>query len=404
MVDGFYIIGVSIRSSNENGQSVEDMGQLWGRFYAEGISNQIPEKESDAIYSVFMDYDSDYRGKYTALIGHKVSSLDTIPEGMVGKKIVGGTYQKVISKGKMPDAIVESWKNIWEKDAELKRKFKKSDEYASYMRIVEASKKIEPPKFDVDQAWNTFKATQMGQVPKVVPLRPFKQFLRIAAVVAVMMVGSYFYLNSLNETFTTDLAERTEVTLPDTSKVILNADSEITFSEKKWDENRRITLKGEAFFKVAKGEKFTVATENGVVTVLGTQFNIENRNGFFEVSCYEGLVRVSYKGSEQKLHAGSSMVAINGKIMNDKGLTALQPAWMNNESSFKSIPLKYVLAEFERQYDVEVKTKNIDTEQLFTGTFSNTDINLALKSISTPSQIRFTLEDDNVLFYAEKTP
>lgn len=122
-IDSFYIIGVSIRSSNENGQSVEDMGQLWGRFYAEGISNQIPEKESDAIYSVFMDYDSDYRGKYTALIGHKVSSLDTIPEGMVGKKIVGGTYQKVISKGKMPDAIVESWKNIWEKDAELKRKY-----------------------------------------------------------------------------------------------------------------------------------------------------------------------------------------------------------------------------------------------------------------------------------------
>jgi ferric-dicitrate binding protein FerR (iron transport regulator) len=303
----------------------------------------------------------------------------------------------------MQENYLAKWLNNELSEAELSE-FKKSDEYASYMRIVEASKKIEPPKFDVDQAWNTFKATQMGQVPKVVPLRPFKQFLRIAAVVAVMMVGSYFYLNSLNETFTTDLAERTEVTLPDTSKVILNADSEITFSEKKWDENRRITLKGEAFFKVAKGEKFTVATENGVVTVLGTQFNIENRNGFFEVSCYEGLVRVSYKGSEQKLHAGSSMVAINGKIMNDKGLTALQPAWMNNESSFKSIPLKYVLAEFERQYDVEVKTKNIDTEQLFTGTFSNTDINLALKSISTPSQIRFTLEDDNVLFYAEKTP
>jgi len=303
----------------------------------------------------------------------------------------------------MQENYLAKWLNNELSEAELSE-FKKSDEYDSYMRIVEASKKIEPPKFDVDQAWNTFKATQMGQVPKVVPLRPFKQFLRIAAVVAVMMVGSYFYLNSLNETFTTDLAERTEVTLPDTSKVILNADSEITFSEKKWDENRRITLKGEAFFKVAKGEKFTVATENGVVTVLGTQFNIENRNGFFEVSCYEGLVRVSYKGSEQKLHAGSSMVAINGKIMNDKGLTALQPAWMNNESSFKSIPLKYVLAEFERQYDVEVKTKNIDTEQLFTGTFSNTDINLALKSISTPSQIRFTLEDDNVLFYAEKTP
>ena len=81
-----------------------------------------------------------------------------------------------------------------------------------------------------------------------------------------------------------------------------------------------------------------------------------------------------------------------------------EPSWMTNESSFKSIPLKYVLAEFERQYNMVVKTQNIDVEQLFTGTFSNTDINLALESISTPSQIRYTLGDDNVLFYAENTP
>lgn len=303
----------------------------------------------------------------------------------------------------MQENYLAKWLNNELSEEELAT-FKKSAEYASYQRILEASSKMEAPQFNVDHAWDTFKDNQLGNEPKVVRLRPFRQFLRVAAVIAVMLAGSYFYLNTLDETFTTNLAERTEVTLPDNSEIILNADSEVAFSEKNWDKNRNVKLEGEAFFKVAKGKKFTVTTENGAVSVLGTQFNVENRNGFFEVTCYEGLVSVSYNGTDKKLPAGSTFVAINGKIVNTDGLTDVQPSWMTNESSFNSIPLKYVLAEFERQYDMKVKTENIDLELLFTGTFSNTDINLALESISTPSQIRFKLGDDNVLFYAGNTP
>ncbi|MAU25896.1 MAG: histidine kinase [Muricauda sp.] len=303
----------------------------------------------------------------------------------------------------MQENYLAKWLNNELSEEELAA-FKKSPEYASYQRIVEASNKLEAPEFDVEQAWNTLREKTSQEAPKVITMRPFKQFLRVAAVIAVLLAGSYFYLDSLDETFRTDLAERTEVVLPDNSEIILNADSRVSFSEKKWNEKRNVTLEGEAFFKVAKGKKFTVSTDNGEVTVLGTQFNVENRNGFFEVTCYEGLVSVTYQETEQKLPAGTSFVAINGKIQNATGITMAQPSWVNNESSFRSIPLKYVLAEFERQFDMEVKTENIDTEQLFTGTFSNTDIKLALESISVPSQIRYKLGKDNVLFYAENTP
>ncbi|UJH66610.1 GyrI-like domain-containing protein [Allomuricauda sp. SCSIO 65647] len=123
-IDSFYVVGIAIQSTNEGEKSVADMGKLWGRFYSEGISKKIPNKESEAIYSIFMDYESDYTGKYTALIGHKVQSLEKIPEGMIGREIIGCTYQKFISKGKMPDAIVDTWKEIWKKDAELNRKYR----------------------------------------------------------------------------------------------------------------------------------------------------------------------------------------------------------------------------------------------------------------------------------------
>ncbi|MEC8833003.1 MAG: FecR domain-containing protein, partial [Bacteroidota bacterium] len=137
--------------------------------------------------------------------------------------------------------------------------------------------------------------------------------------------------------------------------------------------------------------------------VLGTQFNVENREGFFEVTCYEGLVSVSYNNEETKLPAGTSFLLINGKIIDTGAPSGSLPTWMNNESSFESIPLKYVFAELERQFDITVKTKNIDTNLLFTGSFNNTDLNMALKSISTPSKTSFTIDGDNVLFYAGNT-
>ena len=282
--------------------------------------------------------------------------------------------------------------------------FKRSDEYAAYVKISEASQKMKAPDFNVDHAYDKFSKNVAQDAQKVIPLNPYKQFLRIAAVIAMMLTGSYFYLNSLDKSFATGLAERAEVTLPDNSEIILNADSKVSFSEKKWNEQRAVNLDGEAFFKVAKGKKFTVATAAGTVAVLGTQFNVENRDGFFEVTCYEGLVSVSFNGKESKLPAGNSFVVINGLVQNSTPLDAANPSWMDNESSFVSIPLKYVLDELERQFNIGVSTENVDVNQLFTGTFSNANLKIALESISTASQISYKLGEDNVLFYAENTP
>ncbi len=303
----------------------------------------------------------------------------------------------------MQENYLAKWLNNELTEAELSE-FKKSDEYASYIRISEVSKQLKAPDFDADNAYENFKNAQDFLETKVVQLRPFKSFLRVAAAIAILLAGSYFFLNTLDQSYSTQLAERTEVQLPDNSQVILNADSQISFSEKKWTKERNVELDGEAFFKVAKGKKFTVSTASGTVSVLGTQFNVENRTDFFEVTCYEGLVSVLYNNKERKLPAGTSFLVVNGKVMDDTAIKNGQPSWVNNESSFKSIPLKYVLAEFERQFNVKVETENINDNQLFTGSFSNTAIKIALESISTPSKINYKLEGNNVLFYGENTP
>ncbi len=303
----------------------------------------------------------------------------------------------------MQKNYLAKWLNNELSEEEL-REFKNSEAYGSYQKIVAVSDTLKGPDFDVEKALQDFKNRGIEKEPKVIAMRPYKKFMRVAAVIAILLVGSYFYLNTLEQRVSTQYAELKEVTLPDNSEVVLNADSKISYDEKNWGEKRSIELDGEAFFKVAKGKKFTVSTDNGTVAVLGTQFNVENRNGFFEVTCFEGLVSVTYDGKETKLPAGNSFLAINGKIANLDAKKNSHPSWIDNESTFKSIPLKYVLAEFERQHNVTVETQNIDTAQLFTGTFSNTDINLALQSISVPSQIKFKLEGTKVLFYVENMP
>ncbi len=300
----------------------------------------------------------------------------------------------------MQENYLAKWLNNELTEAEL-TEFKKSYEYTTYNRILETSSQWEAPNFNMDTSLEAINNKRLQNDTKVISLSPFKTFLRIAAVVAILLTGGYFYLNSLDEQVNTLYAENKEIVLPDTSEIILNAESQLAYNKNNWSKDRHIDLSGEAYFKVAKGKKFTVETNLGTVTVLGTQFNVENREGFFEVTCYEGLVSVTFNGEEFKLPAGNSFMVVNGNISKSTVAVDGVPSWINKESTFKSIPLKYVIAEFERQHDREIELEKIDVNQLFTGTFSNTDIELALKSITVPLQIKFKLEDDKVLFYGE---
>src|SRR5215213_3050663 len=105
----FYLIGLAVRTTNENNQAMKDIGELWGRFLGENIPSKISNKVSDDKYCVYTDYESDANGPYTTLLGYKVSSLDSIPEGLTGKEIPAANYQVFTAKGKLPDIVVNTW-------------------------------------------------------------------------------------------------------------------------------------------------------------------------------------------------------------------------------------------------------------------------------------------------------
>ncbi len=302
----------------------------------------------------------------------------------------------------MQENYLAKWLNNELSEEELTI-FKKSKEYESYRKIVEATETLEGPDLDIAKAKRDLDSKRQQKRSKVITLNAFKKYLRIAAIIAVILGASFFYYkNTLNETVNTQYAQHAEIVLPDASEVQLNVDSQVSYSKMHWDKKRNISLHGEAFFKVSKGERFTVTTDGGTVTVLGTQFNVENRDNFFEVSCYEGLVSVLYGQTETKLPAGHALTIINGQVRTAETLNAKGPSWLSDESNFKSIPLRFVLDEFQRQFNIEVTTKSLDMNQLFTGSFSNTDKDLALRSITIPTGMKFRAEGNKVLFYAEE--
>lgn len=266
---------------------------------------------------------------------------------------------------------------------------KKLEDLTAYEKIVKKTKQFKAPDYDKESELNSVISKMNQKETKVKKMSPWKYVSGIAAALAVL-IGSYFYINSLNDTIiSTRYAEKKNVTLPDNSGVILNVGSEISFNKKTWDQNREVKLGGEAFFQVEKGQKFDVVTNSGTVSVVGTKFNVKNRKNFFEVSCFEGKVKVIYKETEKMLNPGESFQVIKNKVTEVLPFSNSKPWWVARQSLFTKIPYELVLDEFQRTFNVEIETKNIDANYHFTGEFSHSDKELAIKTITRPLNLKY---------------
>ncbi|RKE90901.1 FecR family protein [Ichthyenterobacterium magnum] len=276
--------------------------------------------------------------------------------------------------------------------------FKKLEDYDALTKLDTNLKHFKASDYNTEEALS--KVLHTIKTPQKASNNWMQAAIKIAAIF-VLCFGAYYYTTTLDTSVQTLVAQKQVIELPDASSVNLNALSTLTFNKSSWDKNREVTLDGEAFFKVAKGSKFDVKTETGTVTVLGTQFNIKQRDNYFEVICYEGLVGVLYKNKQTKLHPGDTFLIIDGKYIATEKENQLNPSWLNNLSRFKSLPYKEVLKEFERQYNVSIKMQGIDDSQLFTGSFTHNNIETALKSITLPLHLSYNKTDHTITLKSE---
>ncbi|WCO02401.1 FecR family protein [Psychroserpens ponticola] len=271
--------------------------------------------------------------------------------------------------------------------------FKQLEDYEALTKLDTNLKHFKAPEHNtsesLEQVLSTIKSNPLNKTNWI------STAMKIAAVF-VICFGVYFYTTTLDTTFNTIASQKQSIELPDTSVVELNAMSTLAFNKSNWTSKREVTLQGEAFFKVAKGSQFDVKTEDGIISVLGTQFNVKQRDNYFEVICYEGKVAVTYKANTAKLLPGDSFFILDGKLFTTEKENQSTPSWLQNQSRFKSLPYREVIAEFERQHDVLISLENIDDSQLFTGSFTHNDIEIALKSITLPLHLTYS-KTDNII-------
>ncbi len=214
---------------------------------------------------------------------------------------------------------------------------------------------------EISQEAQRFKGDAQSPVPQFEVLeqtlnskkqsRSSLHWLKIAASMAAILAIGFFVYQVFTDnvsTYNTDYAQKETITLPDNSVVSLNELSELHFNTSNWDEQRVLELNGEAFFDVEKGKRFDVNTKLGRVSVLGTEFNVLSRDSIFKVSCYEGLVKVTYKNESLELPAGSEVIFKTEKTQKETIVVA-EPYWLKGLSVFENTALGNVILELEKQ-------------------------------------------------------
>ncbi len=230
----------------------------------------------------------------------------------------------------------------------------------------------------------------------------FKWAISVAAVVLIFITITRTYFPDKTILNKSDYGQSNTIALLDGSEVILNAKSEISYQKENWETKRELFLNGEGFFNVKKGSTFTVSTKNGSVTVLGTQFNVKSTSDYFEVICYSGKVKVINDDIEYILSPSEGFRKINGNPFENINENDLKPNWLSDISSYKSVPLKYVLKDIENQFDVVFNTENISTDILFTGSFTHKNKKIAFKTIFNAMELDYNIKNNKLVVLSKK--
>ncbi|WP_422105697.1 FecR family protein [Winogradskyella sp.] len=281
--------------------------------------------------------------------------------------------------------------------AEERDAFEQLEDYQHLIQMDAALKSFKSPEFFVDRHYEDLKPQLR---PNNTQPKWYKPLLRIAAILAICF-SVYYYTTTLDTEVHTQIAKQTTIELPDASEVLLNANSSVVFNESGWTKNREVTLRGEAFFKVARGKTFDVITDKAIVSVLGTQFNVKQRHNYFEVTCFEGLVGVTMGEDLLKLNPGQRIRIIDGKLLADEKEIAAQPSWLRGESTFKNTPLKHVIEELENYYNIKVLVDQADRLRVFSGSFTHKNLDLALQSITIPLNLSYSKSGTSIVLKRE---
>ena len=277
-----------------------------------------------------------------------------------------------------------------------------ADEYAEIVRIWEAAGNVKyEMDVDVDAEWQQFKQLTKHRIVR----NRFVWIGSIAASIALLIGIFTFRTNTQSDIFKYVSANVPEmVTLPDSSIVWLNKNSQIAYKYNSLNHTRTVALIGEAMFEVRhNGDEFVVKTPQHVFTkVLGTSFNLK---------AYADAKKIDLSVVEGKVAFGSrknSIVVTKGQHASfDCGKNTLVPAdsidnnsiaWHTWTFSYNSVPLTQILSQLGSYLGKKITIPNDAKNVNYTGHFDQPTSEMVAEIIATAMNWNYQITDSEIVF------
>lgn len=241
-------------------------------------------------------------------------------------------------------------------------------------------------------------------------LKPAYYWSAAAVILVVVLSFSLTMIFSTKGelTYYTSFGEKQQFSLPDGSTVILNANSELTFEQDDEHKTRKVTLKGEAYFSIVKQShngipvKFSVNTNDAVIEVLGTQFNVNTRRERTQVVLNEGKVRCiscSNEKTVELLPGEASEISENTTVITKKRVkTELYSSWKDNRFIFEETSLAEIALMLKELYNLEVTFLDKELETLlFTGNIPSGNLDLLITVLSESFRVNIERTNSGVI-------
>lgn len=274
-------------------------------------------------------------------------------------------------------------------------------------------------KVNVDSAWEKVKnrileddeqlIAEVSKESTQVRKLNFTTVLKYAAIVLVVLGIGFTatrVISNLNNTkiYADNQEQGKEVILPDGTKVYLNSDSYLTFPKKFAAAERRVTLKGEAFFDVTKNKEkpFIIESHSAEVKVLGTSFNVNAKlpNNEIQVYVQTGLVQLARKNNHTNkilINPGDLGTLTDQSVEKTKNTNVNIISWKTKEIIFENDNLKDVLNTLNKTYNVNIYTENTDITNLsYTSTFKDQKIDSILNVICLTLDLKTVKTDKGI--------
>ncbi len=268
---------------------------------------------------------------------------------------------------------------------------------------------------DVDKAWEKLNSRIEAAEKPVLTMTgrrtPFlTTFARIAAMVLIVAgAGWLLFEVAAPQKITVTAAsdqKNIEVLLADGSTVFLNRNSSLTYPKNFRSGSRKVSLRGEAFFDIARNEEhpFIIDAGKARIKVLGTSFNVITENASNEVEVYvaSGKVLVTSEDGSSSLTLEPEFV---GKVSGSNAVRTRNTnvnylAWHTGMLTYDGERLEVVFEDLKRTYNIEIKVADPAINDFrLTSPFERQPQDTIVKLICTTFNLRSVREGDTYILF-----